>query len=197
MDVRNIKLACNIIDNSICLLKNDNLLIELFGNDGLELAEEIIKQAKKMRAIPHLKIIDYENLKEFLINSSKEDIIQYGKKDYENMKKIDAYIGISTPKSDTPLEGVSHEKLELYNKYYTALVHLDQRVKYTKWCILRYPNEYFAQKSNMSLNEFKDFYYNVCNIDYKKMKLAMEPLKKLMNSTDKVHIIAPRNGFGV
>ncbi len=43
----------------------------------------------------------------------------------------------------------------------------------------------------MTLNEFKDFYYNVCNVDYNKMKIAMEPLKKLMNQTDKVHIVAP------
>ena len=107
------------------------------------------------------------------------------------MKKMQAYIGISAPTSDKALNGVSQEKLELYNKYYTALVHLEQRVKHTKWCILRYPNEYFAKKSNMTLNEFKDFYYNVCNVDYNKMKIAMEPLKELMNKTDKVHIIAP------
>ena len=43
----------------------------------------------------------------------------------------------------------------------------------------------------MTLNEFKDFYYNVCNVDYNKMKIMMEPLKELMNKTDKVHIIAP------
>lgn len=43
----------------------------------------------------------------------------------------------------------------------------------------------------MTLNEFKDFYYNVCNVDYNKMKIAMEPLKELMNKTDKVHIVAP------
>ena len=107
------------------------------------------------------------------------------------MKKMQAYIGISAPTSDKSLNGVSQEKLELYNKYYTALVHLEQRVKHTKWCILRYPNEYFAKKSNMTLNEFKDFYYNVCNVDYNKMKIAMEPLKELMNKTDKVHIIGP------
>lgn len=59
---------------------------------------------------------------------------------------MQAYIGISAPTSDKSLNGVSQEKLELYNKYYTALVHLEQRVKHTKWCILRYPNEYFAKK---------------------------------------------------
>ena len=191
MDNRNVKLAHNLIQNSISLSKYDNILIEVIGEDGLELANEIIKEAKKINANPHLNIINYENLRNFLINASKEDIIEYGKKDYETMKKMQAYIGISAPTSDKILEGVSQEKLEIYNKYYTALVHLEQRVKHTKWCILRYPNEYFARKSNMTLDEFKDFYYNVCNVDYNKMKIAMEPLKELMSKTDKVHIVAP------
>lgn len=191
MDNRNEKLAHNLIQNSIFLDKNDNLLVEVIGENGLELANEIIKQARKLEAKPHLNIINYENLRNFLINATKEEIIDYGKKDYETMKKMQAYIGISAPTSDRPLEGISQEKLEIYNKYYTALVHLEQRVKHTKWCILRYPNEYFAKKSNMSLDEFRNFYYNVCNVDYNKMKIAMEPLKELMNKTDKVHIVAP------
>lgn len=191
MNNRDEKLAYNLIHNSISLSKNENILVEVIGEDGLALANEIIKQARTINAIPHLNIINHEDLKNFLINATKEDIIEYRKKDYEIMKKMQAYIGISAPTSDKTLDGVSQEKLELYNKYYIALVHLDQRVKHTKWCILRYPNEYFAQKSNMTLNEFKDFYYNACNVDYNKMKIAMEPLKKLMNQTDKVHIVAP------
>lgn len=191
MDNRNIKLAHNLIHNSISLIKDDNLLVEVIGEDGLEFANEIIKQAKKINSKPHLNIINYDKLRNFLINATKEDIIEYGKKDYEKMKKMQAYIGISAPTSDKSLEGVPQEKLEIYNKYYTALVHLEQRVKHTKWCILRYPNEYFAKKSNMTLDDFKDFYYNVCNVDYNKMKIAMETLKELMNKTDKVHIIAP------
>ena len=191
MDKRNEKLANNLIHNSVFLKENDNLLVEVMGEDGLELAEEIIKQAKKINAKPHLSLINYENLKNFLINANKEEIVAYGKKDYETMKKMQAYIGISAPTSDKPLEGVPQEKLEIYNKYYIALVHLEQRVKHTKWCILRYPNEYFSKKSNMTLDEFRNFYYNVCNVDYNKMKIAMEPLKELMNKTDKVHIVAP------
>ena len=191
MDIRNEKLAYNLIKNSIFLKEGENLLVEAIGEDGLELANAIIKQARKINAKPTLNIIKYSELKEFLINATKEEIIEYGKNDYERMRKMHAYIGISAPTSDMSLEGVSQEKLEVYNKYYTALVHLEQRVKHTKWCILRYPNEYFANKTNMTLDEFKDFYYNVCNVDYNKMKIAMEPLKELMNKTDKVHIVAP------
>ena len=191
MDIRNEKLAYILINNSISLCKDDNLLVEVIGEDGLDLANEIIKQAKGVSAKPHINTINYENLKNFLINATEEEIKKYGKKDYERMKKMQAFIGISAPTSDRPLEGVPQEKLEMYNKYYTALVHLEQRVKHTKWCILRYPNEYYAKKSNMTLDEFKNFYYNVCCVDYNKMKIAMDSLKFLMNRTDKVHIVAP------
>lgn len=191
MNNRNEKLAHNLIYNSISLRKNENILVEVIGEDGLALANEIIRQAKIIKANPQLNIINYRNLRDFLVTATKEEIIAYGRRDYERMKGMQAYIGISAPTSDNVLKGVSQEKLGLYNKYYTALVHLEQRVKHTKWCILRYPNKYFAKKSNMTLNEFKDFYYNVCNVDYNKMKNAMDPLKELMNKTDKVHILAP------
>ena len=118
MDNRNEKLAHNLIYNSISLNENENILVEVIGEDGIELANEIIKQAKILNAKPHLNIINYESLRNFLINATEEDIIEYGKKDYEIMKKMQAYIGISAPTSDKSLQGVPQEKLELYNKYY-------------------------------------------------------------------------------
>lgn len=191
MDIRNNILSKKLLENSINLKEKDNILIEVMGEEGLELGEELTKISKEMKANPLLKITKHEDLKYFLMNASEQEIIEYSKKDYEQMKKMNAYIGISAPTSDHMLEGISQEKINFYNKYYTAKVHLEQRVKHTKWCILRYPNEYFANKNNMTLEEFKDYYYKVCNVDYEKMKYAMEPLKQLMNKTDKVHIIAP------
>ena len=89
------------------------------------------------------------------------------------------------------LDGISKESMEIYNKIYQTPVHLEERVKNTRWCILRYPNESMAQMAKMSLEEFTEFFYNVCTIDYSKMEKAMEPLKQLLSNTDKVHIIGP------
>ena len=61
MDNRNEQLAQNLIRNSISLIKNDNLLVEVMGEDGLELANEIIKQAKIINAKPHLNVINYKD----------------------------------------------------------------------------------------------------------------------------------------
>ena len=46
-----------------------------------------------------------------------------------------------------------------------------------------------AQMSKMSLEDLEDFYFKVCNLDYRKMSKAMEPLVELMNKTDKVRIV--------
>lgn len=81
MENRNKTLAYNLIYNSISLKENENILVEVMGENGIELANEIIKQAKIINAKPHLNIINYEDLRNFLINATKEDIIEYGKKD--------------------------------------------------------------------------------------------------------------------
>ena len=124
-----------------------------------------------------------------LENATEEQIKQYAKYDTLRMKEMDAYIGIRATKNSSELSNISEEKINLYNKYYTVPVHFEERVKNTKWCILRYPNNSMAQMSNMNKDEFEDFFFKVCNLDYKKMSDAMEVLKNLMNKTDKVHIL--------
>jgi aminopeptidase len=69
--------------------------------------------------------------------------------------------------------------------------YLDHLINKTKWVLLNYPNASFAQKAGMSLEDFEDFYFNVCTLDYSQMAEAMEALKTLMDETDRVHIKGP------
>ena len=50
-----------------------------------------------------------------------------------------------------------------------------------------------AQMAEMSTDAFEDFYFNVCTLDYRKMSRAMQPLKQLMEKTDKVRLVGPRD----
>lgn len=190
MDERIRKLASNLLNHSVRLKKDEKILIEMIGTDCSDLAIELIKQSKELGATPLFNIIDYKVLKEILLNSNKEQIEEYAKYDLIKMQNVDAYIGIraANPKE---LDGISKENMEIYNKYYQTPVHFEERVKNTKWCILRYPNEWLATLAKMSLEEFTDFFYNVCTIDYDKMEEAMEPLKQLLTNTKNIHIIGP------
>ena len=188
-DLRYEKLANNLLTYSVNIQKGENILIEILGEEAIPLAKEIIKKAEELGARPYFNIIDYKVLKVFLQNANKEQIKMYAKHDENRMKDMNAYIGIRAKSNNAELNGISKEIMELYNKYYTLPVHFEARVKHTKWCILRYPNNSIAQMSKMNTDDFEDFYFKVCNLDYAKMSKAMDNLKELMNKTDKVHIL--------
>ena len=188
-DKRIEKLASNLLRHSINLQKGEKMLIEMIGTEAIALGKELIRQAQNIGAYSYFNIIDYEVMRALLINCSEEQIKIYAKHDLQRMKDMDAYIGIRAVSNVAELNGISKDKMELYNKHYTLPVHLEERVKNTKWCILRYPTKSMAQMNNMSTEEFEDFYFNVSTLDYAKMSKAMDNLVELMNRTKNVHII--------
>ena len=188
-DIRLEKLANKLLTYSIDIKKDENILIEILGEEGIPLGKELIRQAEIIGAKPYFNIINYEVLRTMLNSATEEQIKLYAKHDTNRMKDMDAYIGVRASSNNAELNGISKEIMEMYNKYYTLPVHFEERVKHTKWCILRYPNYSMAQMSKMNIDEFENFYFNVCNLDYEKMSKAMDSLKKLMNETDKVHIV--------
>ena len=182
------KLADKILNYSVKLNPKEHILVEIIGEESKILGKELIKQAENMGAYPHFNLIDKKVLKDLLLNCNEGQIKKYGQNDLYRMKNMDAYVGINSQTESKIFDDVSNEKMELYNKYYMQPVHFEERVKNKKWCILRYPNEYLANKCNMNLKEFKDYYFKVCNLDYKKMSDRMDVLKNLLSKTDKVHI---------
>jgi len=194
-DFRIEKLANNLLNYSVKLQKNENILIEILGEDAIPLGKELIKQAEKIGAKPFFNIINYEVMREMLTNATEEQIKIYAKHDLERMKDMNAYIGIRASSNTAELTGISKEVMENYNKYYTVPVHFEERVKHTRWCILRYPNASMAQMSNIPTEQFEDFYFKVCNLDYQKMSNAMDNLVELMNRTDKVTIKGPETNL--
>src|SRR5947207_484802 len=67
----------------------------------------------------------------------------------------------------------------------------DQRVKKTKWVVLRWPTPSMAQLAGMSTEAFEDFYFEVCTLDYRKLQPGMKALQRLMEKTDRVEIKGP------
>jgi aminopeptidase len=107
------------------------------------------------------------------------------------MEQAQAYIGIRGATNSSQFADVPHEKMELYQWHWWKVVHTDIRVRKTKWVVLRYPTDSFAQAANMSTQAFEEFYFDVCTADYAAMKEAQQPLAELMRRTDRVRIVSP------
>ena len=189
-DPRLQELAHNLVTYSIDCQPGDKVLIEMHGSER-ELVKCIIEEVFARKGLPFVNLIDYSVLRSLLMEATEEQIRAWAEQDLTRMKMMDAYIGIRAGGNINELSDVPADKMRLYEGLYKHPVHSEQRVKHTKWVVLRYPNDSMAQLANMSTKAFEDFYFNVCNLDYAHMSRAMDALVAYMEKTDRVRIKGP------
>lgn len=185
-DPRITKLAYNLINYSVRLKKDERLLIDNYCAD--ELVKALVEEAYKAGGVPFVNHNHAEIERILLTSSTDGQLKQMAKWDVQRMSEMQAYIGVRGSENVSEMSAVPSERMSKYMELYSHPVHHDVRVKKTKWCVLRYPNPSMAQLANQSTEDFEDFYFDVCNLDYGKMSLAMDPLVSLLNKTDKVRI---------
>ena len=188
-DPRLITLANNLVNYSVAVKKGDRVLIEATDISS-ELIEELVKAVYAAGGYPFVELFDSQV--ERVLRSGADEKYFEKLRDYAlvRMKDMQCYIGVRGNKNSYELSDVPSEKIDMYSRIYAQEVHHDTRVGKTRWVILRYPNYSMAQLSGMTTEKFEDFYFNVCNLDYSKMDKAMDALKKLMDKTDKVRLVA-------
>ena len=109
------------------------------------------------------------------------------------MENVACYIGARGSFNVSEMSDVPAEKQKVYEREVWQRVHHDVRVKKTRWVVLRWPTPSMAQMAEMSTEAFEDFYFDVCTLDYPKLSRAMDPLKAMMERTDKVRLIGPND----
>lgn len=190
MDLRIIKLAEILVNYSCSIKKGERVLIDCYGFSPLPLLKAIIKEVYKAQGLPFFKIKENSVIREIIKNCQLDQLKFMSEVELLEIKGMDAYIGIRAYDNVNELADIDRGKINEYLKYYSEPV-TEYRVDKTKWVVLRYPNNSMAQLANTSLEDFENFYFNVCNLDYTKMSFAMDNLVKLLNETDKVKIIGP------
>lgn len=189
-DSRIEKLAKTIVNYSCKLKKGEKILIKSYGEgEERNLVTAIINEAYKIGASPFVWNHDPHIMRELLKQCNEDQMKTWAKSDLMLMKDMDAYVGIWGGLNSSENSSVKIENNKIYEKFYLNPVHMKERVKNTKWVVMNYPTAAMAQQASMSTDEFEDFYFKVCNLDYSKMSKAMDNLVKLMNKTDKVRIV--------
>jgi aminopeptidase len=189
-DPRLQQLAANLAGYSVKVQPGENVLIEMIG-DERELLKALVEEVAQRGGRPFVEITDKSVERALLRHATPEMMETWAAYDLERMKQMQGYIGIRSGNNVNELADVPSEHYKWYDRLYRHPIHSEQRVKKTKWVVLRYPSPSMAQLAQMSTEAFEDFYFNVCNLDYAKMDRAMDPLADLMRRTDKVQIKGP------
>lgn len=189
-DPRIQKLAANLVGYSVNVQPGENVLVEMIGSER-DLIKAVVEEVGKAGGRAFVQLTDRTVLRSMLKYATPEGLQTWAEIDLNRMKQMDCYIGIRAGENVNDLADVPEENMKLYNSLYSHPVHSEQRVKHTKWVVLRYPNASMAQLANTTTEAFEDFYFAVCNLDYAKMDKAQDSLAELMRRTDKVRIAGP------
>jgi aminopeptidase len=190
-DPRIDKLAKILLDHSCRLKKGEKVLIEAFDLPEPQLVCALVEGAAERGAIPLVSTKNNTVLRSIYRSATEEGMKLNGDLERARMEQVQAYIGIRGAANSSQHADVPQPQMDLFQKHWWQTVHSDVRVAKTKWVVLRYPTDSFAQAAGMSSAAFEDFYFEVCTADYPAMKDAQEPLAARMRAADKVRITAP------
>ncbi len=190
IDPRMTKLADTLVTYSCKLCPGERVLIE---NTGIEsdMVAELVRAAYRAGAQPFVWLRDPKVQRALLMGAPCEQLDHMAEHDGAFMKTMQAYIGLRSPDNACESADVPGAKQDEYARRYAKPVHSQIRVPQTKWVVLRYPTPSMAQSAGRSTEDFEQFYFDVCTMDYAAMSRAMDPLVALMQRTDKVRITAP------
>jgi aminopeptidase len=187
-DERFDKLAKLLVEYSIRLKRNETVLIEAFDIPD-EMTAALILAARKAGGVPFAQVYHARVNRALALEASDRQLNIMASHELARMKKMNAYIAMRGSHNITELADVPAEKMQLIGKKMRPVQ--DQRVKRTKWVVLRWPTPSMAQLAGMSTEAFEDFFFDVCTLDYRKLQPGMKALKRLMERTDRVQIKGP------
>ena len=187
-DARFDKLARLLVEYSIRLKRNEMVLIEAFDIPD-EMTVALIRAVRKAGGVPFAQTYHARVNRALALEASDRQLNLVASHELARMKKMDAYIAVRGSNNVTELSDVPPEAMKLIARKMRQVQ--DQRVKKTKWVVLRWPTPSMAQLAGMSTEAFEDFFFEVCTLDYRKLLPGMKALHRLMEKTDRVEIKGP------
>lgn len=189
-DQRITQFAEVLVDYSTRVTTGDVVLINAAGFEAMPLVKELYALCLKRGAA----YVEYsfsvpEIDRNFYNLATEEQLTHFPQHKMDFYKTVTVYIGISAGNNSMVMANARQEAMVTYQKTTKPLV--DQRVKHSRWVVTRFPTHASAQEARMSLDEYEDYLFSACCIDWNKESLKQDKLKELMDKTNNVRIVAP------
>lgn len=177
-----------LVDYSTAIRTGDRVLIRTDAS-AKDLALEIYKQALLRGAHPWIRPELPGARYTFYKHASDEQLNFVPDHEMAEIKNTDVYISLGAPSNVRELSSIDPARISARMKALKPIS--DWRVEKTRWVVFAYPTEASAQEAEMSLQEFEDFVYNACLIDWSEISKRLQVLKQNVDAADKVEIVGP------
>lgn len=189
-DKRLKQLADQLITYSVSLKAGEHVLITS-APAGAPLVKELVRSAYAVGAYPHVQLSDPEISKEIMLGLQPEQAAAMIRYDHGRVEEMDATISVGATLNPYEDAAVPREKREVMRLAGVEQEKIKKKKEISRWSVCIYPTAYYANCAGMSLDDFEDYYFSVCCMDYRRFGEAMEKLRALLEKADQVRIEAP------
>ncbi len=181
-------LAAVLVEHSLELQTRERVLVELFDVPPA-MGISLVRAIRQAGGVPFVQLHNGRLSRELLRESSEAQYSLLSEIELARMKQMDCYVAMRGSHNITELSDVPGDRMKMAMALMRPV--LDYRIRKTRWVVLRWPTPSMAQQAGMSTEQFEDFYFKVCTLDYGRMKAGMAKLQAWMERTDRVHITGP------
>ena len=189
-DPRLRKLAHLLVHYSTAVKSGDKVLIENV-NPEWDFLRMLIEEVHTAGGLVFLSLRNRRLERTLFMNAPEEQFELQAEFERARMDKMNVYIGFTSMQNSYAWQDLPQEQIELYNRHIWKKVHIERRIKSTRWVVLRSPGAAMAQHAAMSEDAFEKFYFDVCTMDYAKMSRAMDALVNLLEKSKSVRVKSP------
>jgi len=185
-DERIKKLAKILVEHSTHVKKGDRVII-----NGDIVAEPLITEvyrlclAKGAHPAVHTPIPGLAHI--FYKNATADQLQKFPEVAMFEAKKADVFISIHGDLNTREFSDIDPKRIATRSKVVDPI----SKVRLAKrWVGCDYPTNALAMEADMSLEEYTDWFFNACNIDYDSLKKKHEKLKDVLNRSTEVRIVS-------
>ena len=193
MDLRIRKLAQQTVRYSLNVKPGTNVIIS-GGEEAKEFILELYKEVILRGAYPIVNIT-LNGINDFYYKyASKTQLEKFPDIQMDMIKKSQYYIGINTTSNTKELSNVDPKKI-IFRRKITKQIsdHIvnsaDKKEGWMKRVTIGFPCNSLAQEATMSLNEYENFVFNACLINWEKFGKKMDNLNNIFEKGNSVHLL--------
>ena len=179
-------LANTIVNHSIKVQKGEKVQILCETIDPMPLVKELVHKIFEKGACVDVRFMCPSLSAEIQKTANNKQIELAQDIEKFNVNEFDSFIRIFCNQGDYISSIVPQDKISKISKALEP--YREIRTNKRKWVLLNYPSAIDAQKAQMNYEEFKNFSFKAMCYNYEQMAKDLEPLKKLMEKTEKVRL---------
>jgi len=188
IDQRTQKLAKIAVEYSVNVKPKEKIIIS-GGSEAIPFIKELYKEVLKKEAYPIVKV-GLPDIADFFYKNAKQHQIEFFPKYwYETVKKADAFIGIFTESNTRELTNVPGEKISTRRKITEPIsTYIVDGKPDIRRLTIGYPCQAHAQEASMSLNEWENYVYDSCLVDWREFSKTLDERNKKFENAKEVFL---------